>query len=1128
MRDSSRSGLRVPCCLADQEASRSATRGSEADAPSKPTSSSRPSAGCCAATPSFQTRAAPSLRRGGKTERRKQAGGRRQEVFHRGSRSAHHAGGAASRTPARQVKAEDDSEVMEEAAYRDAEEDSGPDQQTEGDGDGEEDAEGDEDEDREDAPEDDGSEGGPDAESEEAGDDDAEIDYHDSSLFSVSSYAEMEGLLHTRLVRTLNHHGFRRLTAIQHLAIPTVLHGHDTLVQCFTGSGKTLCFAVPLLQQLLAQHERSGKNLKRSDGTRGLLLMPTRELALQACSQISRLAQLFPWIVVASITGGEKKQSEKRRLRAGVSILLCTPGRLLDHLTTTSCFQVSCLHLLVLDEADRLLDMGFEAKLKKIVTLLREKKAEQLEMRAMREEVLAEQRERAHRASRDDDDDEQEEERHAEARETAEVAAVSPKARVSHAAPASGSAARSDEAGFQVIMASATLTPQVQRLAAFCLQQAPQWVSLDRCHSSLRAHLEANQAGSPARRADAAPHAAASLSAFPCCCSLSASNAVSAEAGKAASDEETGDEASGAEVRGEATRFHVPSQLRQYYLQVSSPRMRLLPLLALLLQVAKSGRGKAVVFLSCCDAVEYFHTLLQRMQWPGPVLDREQKQRQKERLALMRKLQGGKGKRRAIARAVRGFEKEQKKMKKRRKRQQQSGDEDGAAYRDDDSDEEEDEEDSESADDEAADEGDDELWGDYILRGVSLFKLHGQMGRDDRIGYLKEFSDADGAAVLFATDVAARGLNLPHVNWIAQFDLPQQVEEYVHRIGRTARLGKEGNALIFLLDCEKGYVDYLQMRGFSNIQEMDESRMLDTLFTAHMPEYLRHLDNPASFLIKQFSLFVADRPSLLQTARKAFLGTLRAFRCLGKEIKAVCSHATLHTGHLASSFGLNEAPREAAMRLRSNAPAAESSDAKGASSKTHALTSGRHEKGGRGDFGKTSSRFSSQDKRSKKPVPPTHGKDRKAAGRAKGRADDEKIEIEEVQGGVAFGAKPNRTKPGRQEKEGDKHKSKDSDALRAAARLREKGDLLVLSNKDKKEKRGFAFPLGADRKRQRDDGEAAARKKSRVGELFRRRKTSGFAGKPGGAHRRTDDRGNQTFGGPDRRMKHLSQSEFSA
>ncbi|PHJ22852.1 dead deah box helicase domain-containing protein [Cystoisospora suis] len=816
------------------------------------------------------------------------------------------------------------------------------------------------------------------AEEEESDDDDDD----DSCLFSPFPFSVMEGVLHTRLVRTLQHHGFKRPTEIQELAIPTVLHGHDTLIQSYTGSGKTLCFALPLLQQLLQQHERSGKQLDRRDGTRCLLLLPTRELAAQAWTQISRLAQLFPWIVVAAITGGEKKQSEKRRLRAGVTVLLCTPGRLLDHLTTTSAFQVPYLHLVVLDEADRLLDMGFEAKIRKIMTLLSEKKEEQLQMREMRRELLSETREEERENAEDEDetDGALEGSRDDEGKggadtvqhfhERSQLLQANGKRKKHNkgllkdkqlaVSSMCGSQLSSDstdwlcirkpEDGFQVIMASATLTTQVQRLAAFCLRHEPQWVSLERYRPALRgrrAELEDEQDNTKAKGVRATmidtknPDVSESSSTsdsssvtFPCCCMLtpepSSREAVDTDLVGAstpwdpdveANDEMDADVCSGTTEnarQGKKEVFHVPEQLRQYFVKVQS-RTRLLPLLSLLLEVAKKGKGKAVVFLSCCDAVEYLHSLCTRLKWPGMILDRAQKQRQIEQLKVLRSM-----KEKHVARlqkAVKDMEKQKRKIRKQSKAYDEDERPRGLDSRCD-NDAVDDGTDSSDGDEDATDEEEDvgdELLGDFIFNGVKMYKLHGQMNRDDRIGYLKDFSDAPGSAVLFATDVAARGLNLPYVNWIAQFDLPQQAEEYVHRIGRTARLGKEGNAVLFVLDCEAGYVNYLQSRGIT-LNEMDESCMLATLFKTHMPEYLRRIDNASAFLIKQFSQFVSARHSLLQTARKAFLGTLRSFRALSKETRQICTHAALHTGHMASSFCLNEAPRLAAFNLRRGAP----------------------------------------------------------------------------------------------------------------------------------------------------------------------------------------------------------------
>ena len=98
--------------------------------------------------------------------------------------------------------------------------------------------------------------------------------------------------------------------------------------------------------------------IQRVDGTRGLIIAPTRELCLQISDILTKLTSVCVRIVGGCITGGEKRKSEKARLRKGVVILVSTPGRLLDHLKATESFSMAHLSWLVMDEADRLLDMG--------------------------------------------------------------------------------------------------------------------------------------------------------------------------------------------------------------------------------------------------------------------------------------------------------------------------------------------------------------------------------------------------------------------------------------------------------------------------------------------------------------------------------------------------------------------------------------------------------------------------------------------------------------------------------------------------------------------------------------------------------------------------------------------------
>eukprot|EP00578_Thalassiosira_sp_NH16_P000813 CAMPEP_0181130304 /NCGR_PEP_ID=MMETSP1071-20121207/29790_1 /TAXON_ID=35127 /ORGANISM="Thalassiosira sp., Strain NH16" /LENGTH=1042 /DNA_ID=CAMNT_0023216361 /DNA_START=19 /DNA_END=3147 /DNA_ORIENTATION=+ len=151
----------------------------------------------------------------------------------------------------------------------------------------------------------------------------------------------------------------------------------NLFIQSETGSGKTLAYLLPIMQHLAV--DGSLHTLKRVDrrlgGTRCVLLCPTRELATQTYVMTNNLCNgSFPWIVPGCFSGGEKRKSEKARLRKGISILIATPGRLLDHLTKTESLLSSLrnrLEWLVLDEADRLLDAGLGGQVEQIVQRLR-------------------------------------------------------------------------------------------------------------------------------------------------------------------------------------------------------------------------------------------------------------------------------------------------------------------------------------------------------------------------------------------------------------------------------------------------------------------------------------------------------------------------------------------------------------------------------------------------------------------------------------------------------------------------------------------------------------------------------------------------------------------------------------
>jgi ATP-dependent RNA helicase DDX31/DBP7 len=186
-------------------------------------------------------------------------------------------------------------------------------------------------------------------------------------LVPVDSFSELS--LPEHLVERVSALGFTRPTRVQQAVIPRLLLGQDVCVRSDTGSGKTLAYVIPIAARLIEQQPR----LSRVEGTAALVLVPTRELCLQVLSSLSSLLLPFHWIVPGAVMGGENRQKEKARLRRGVSFLVATPGRLLDHLRCTTCFCTAPLRWLVLDEADRLLDLGFEEDLTEIHRLLRER-----------------------------------------------------------------------------------------------------------------------------------------------------------------------------------------------------------------------------------------------------------------------------------------------------------------------------------------------------------------------------------------------------------------------------------------------------------------------------------------------------------------------------------------------------------------------------------------------------------------------------------------------------------------------------------------------------------------------------------------------------------------------------------
>src|SRR6266700_5688370 len=162
--------------------------------------------------------------------------------------------------------------------------------------------------------------------------------------------------LHPDLLRGVKEMGFTRPTPIQQDAIPPAMEGRDVLACAMTGSGKTAAFVLPILHRLMS---------KRRGVTRALILTPTRELAAQIEEHLSQMAMHTP-MTGAAVFGGVGMGPQEHAFRSGVDVIVATPGRLLDHFRFPYA-KLEHLEVLVLDEADRMLDMGFLPDIRRVL-----------------------------------------------------------------------------------------------------------------------------------------------------------------------------------------------------------------------------------------------------------------------------------------------------------------------------------------------------------------------------------------------------------------------------------------------------------------------------------------------------------------------------------------------------------------------------------------------------------------------------------------------------------------------------------------------------------------------------------------------------------------------------------------
>jgi ATP-dependent RNA helicase DDX31/DBP7 len=201
------------------------------------------------------------------------------------------------------------------------------------------------------------------------------------------------------------------------------------------------------------------------------------------------------------------------------------------------------------------------------------------------------------------------------------------------------------------------------------------------------------------------------------------------------------------------------------------------------------------------------------------------------------------------------------------------------------------------------------------LLTVPVLILHGDMSQADRMKCFYSFNHSRGG-ILVTTDVAARGLDFPDVGWIVQYDAPGDTSDYVHRVGRTARIDHDGDALLFLHSHELQYTQMLSDRGV--ILNSLSLQAITSVFTSVRSKGSDDVDIRVRLLQFQVEDMVSSDQVAKKSALAAFASVVRAYATHSKDCRHIFSVHKLHQGHLAASFGLTETPNVLAAQSQRN------------------------------------------------------------------------------------------------------------------------------------------------------------------------------------------------------------------
>ncbi len=481
------------------------------------------------------------------------------------------------------------------------------------------------------------------------------------------SYPKFKDLpICSKTLQGLNSSKYFNLTPIQRATLPHTLGGRDVLGASKTGSGKTLCFLIPILDNLF----RDG--WVKEEGLGALILLPTRELAMQVFEVINKIGKYHNFSV-GMVIGGNDYEKEKYIVN-NMNILIGTPGRILQHMSESYMFNADNLKMLVIDEADRILDEGFEEELFKLLKYL-------------------------------------------------------PKNR-------------------QTLLFSATLTRSLKRLVKIHMN-SPEYINLSNTDNVLNAIENINK------------------------------NEISIM--KINNNKDTNNNSN--DLNSNISNdLIIPKNLNQFY-TIVEPEDRVNVLYSFL---KTHKTSKCLVFVSSRKQVRYFTEIFK-----------------------------------------------------------------------------------------------------HLKLGMLFLDIHGKQKQGKRSTTFYTFSQKRNSVVLFATDLASRGVDFPAIDWVIQLDPPEDISQYIHRVGRTARYKSDGNSVLFVSEKENNFIKELKIRKI-NILKMKIP-----------PNKINNITPVVRSLL-------SEHKELIELAEKAITSYIKSINLMTN--KNVFNIKNIDLGKLALSYGLVSSP----------------------------------------------------------------------------------------------------------------------------------------------------------------------------------------------------------------------------